>query len=926
MAIDALLPGVKDRASLKYHTYFTGLSIAANVSQGGRWFTQDITGTDTLTNYSMTDLNNFFGGTSELQIHNYIEDTATIGTNPLLVPAHLEVSTPTSTLVTIPQGANDLYLQQHTRASAVGAVAYPQMWLTVYNGGDAATNSEAEDEVFFSTIFELPSTMSSILTEPASQGHYYVIFDWKTGRQTDGVGDYRTICQLSNFGSSTYYFVCAGDNLANGYSPTIPQVGSMQPSSARYWRADTQINLANWVGKPLRFMCYIKRPTKKWEVSSVTETGASSPRYEQDETTGITGMWIEDINAGTITELCLQRGGRQMGAANLEFQRRWFGWYCAGSDGVDPFVTGRLTSYQFWDTYPTKYSYLFDVTYAKAKFYAPLRGSLALTNGTGSATFTRATACWEFNHIGKLVSIPSGAARMRGYRPVINRVTSSEGAFSLHTGASSSTGNVDVPAGKNCTTSTKLVENSATSSHSGGRTISAPMLGTYKVRQYIKPAGRTEIRVSAGASFPFPSGSSVFINLSTGSVTGTASAHVSATLLTDGWVEVTSTHSPTSTGSHSLYIELRSGGSSTYTGDGTSGVLNTGVMAVNITPNALATVPEYVSVGVLSSPWHGAGADGVKYFSTYEDGTDIADADYRGVGLNPNQIINTLLYCRDLTNAVWVKTGITPTLNQTGLDNQSNSCSLLTAATTDGTALQTITAAAAAACSGFYVKRSVGSGSIYFTRDGGTNWTDITNLINNSTFTFVKIENTSVTNPQVGFKIATSGDAIIVDAGINHLGTKIASCPILTTSASVTVNAETLTYPTTYNIENAQGTILATFTADSYTSGMGNIVGSSTAGLATSSSYTCQAKDGTNTVSGSAASPSGTVKIGMAWDANLNTMYAIGENGIDASGSYDDSLGLSTIAILPSVDGYVKDVANFNRVLSSEEIKNVFNS
>ena len=175
MAIDALLPGVKDRASLKYHTYFTGLSIAANVSQGVRWFTQDITGTDTLTNYSMTDLNNFFGGTSELQIHNYIEDTATIGTNPLLVPAHLEVSTPTSTLVTIPQGANDLYLQQHTRASAVGAVAYPQMWLTVYNGGDAATNSEAEDEMFFSTIFELPSTMSSILTEPAVQGHYYVI-------------------------------------------------------------------------------------------------------------------------------------------------------------------------------------------------------------------------------------------------------------------------------------------------------------------------------------------------------------------------------------------------------------------------------------------------------------------------------------------------------------------------------------------------------------------------------------------------------------------------------------------------------------------------------------------------------------------------------------------------------------------------------
>ena len=106
---------------------------------------------------------------------------------------------------------------------------------------------------------------------------------------------------------------------------------------------------------------------------------------------------------------------------------------------------------------------------------------------------------------------------------------------------------------------------------------------------------------------------------------------------------------------------------------------------------------------------------------------------------------------------------------------------------------------------------------------------------------------------------------------------------------------------------------------------MGNIVGSSTAGLATSSSYTCQAKDGTNTVNGSAASPSGTIKIGMAWDANLGTMYAIGENGTETSGTYDGSLGLSTIAILPSVDGYVKDVACFNRVLSNTEVQSVFN-
>ena len=65
---------------------------------------------------------------------------------------------------------------------------------------------------------------------------------------------------------------------------------------------------------------------------------------------------------------------------------------------------------QIWDSMPLHIS---RYTYNRAKFYAPLRGSLALTNGTGSATFTRATAAWDFNDEGKLIKIPSGAVRMR---------------------------------------------------------------------------------------------------------------------------------------------------------------------------------------------------------------------------------------------------------------------------------------------------------------------------------------------------------------------------------------------------------------------------------------------------------------------------------------------------------------------------------
>ena len=55
-----------------------------------------------------------------------------------------------------------------------------------------------------------------------------------------------------------------------------------------------------------------------------------------------------------------------------------------------------------------------------APFYWPLRGSIALQNGSGTTTFTRATAKWMFNDEGKLIKLPSGAIEMRGYRPVIN--------------------------------------------------------------------------------------------------------------------------------------------------------------------------------------------------------------------------------------------------------------------------------------------------------------------------------------------------------------------------------------------------------------------------------------------------------------------------------------------------------------------------
>lgn len=183
-------------------------------------------------------------------------------------------------------------------------------------------------------------------------------------------------------------------------------------------------------------------------------------------------------------------------------------------------------------------------------------------------------------------------------------------------------------------------------------------------------------------------------------------------------------------------------------------------------------------------------------FATKKDGSSIVSI--KGYLSEPSAT-NSLLYCRDFTNAAWTKTNVTAALTATGIDGATNAASTLTASAINGTALQSITLAAAARSSSAYVKRRTGTGAVSMTRDGGTTWTDITSQLNTSTFTRVSILNTSVTNPSVGFKLAVSGDAIDVDFVQDEAGV-VATSPILTTSATATRAATVASFPVTGNL------------------------------------------------------------------------------------------------------------------------------
>jgi hypothetical protein len=151
---------------------------------------------------------------------------------------------------------------------------------------------------------------------------------------------------------------------------------------------------------------------------------------------------------------------------------------------------------------------------------------------------------------------------------------------------------------------------------------------------------------------------------------------------------------------------------------------------------------------------------------------------------------NLALWSRDFTNAAWVKVNVTAALDQVGVDGTANGASSLTATAGLGTALQTVISGSAARAATCYVKRITGSGTIEFTSDG-ISYTDITSSLSTGSW-FRALVTGTITNPVIGFRITTSGDAIAVDfAGLESA--VFPSSPIVTTTASATRAADQVT-------------------------------------------------------------------------------------------------------------------------------------
>jgi hypothetical protein len=316
-------------------------------------------------------------------------------------------------------------------------------------------------------------------------------------------------------------------------------------------------------------------------------------------------------------------------------------------------------------------------------------------------------------------------------------------------------------------TADKLANNNGTTNYwaaagtSSGLTISPTVFYTFSV--YLKAAERSSnIQLSGDSAGPGLQANSTF-NLSA----GTVSTSVGTAAIVDagnGWwrCSVTGVLS-TSDGTHPFVRDLTNGDAS-----------GSGFYAWG------AQLERNSSPSLYIPTTSAASYDGPRF------DYDPASLAARGLLLE-EQRTNVVLWSRDLSNAAWTKSNITATQNQTGCDGIANSATSITATAANGTVLQAITLASSARAQSASVKRLTGSGTIEMTMDGGATWTAIAVT---SGWTSVAIPTQTLANPSVGFRIATSGDAVAIDLVQNENGT-LATSYIPTTTVAVTRTADT---------------------------------------------------------------------------------------------------------------------------------------
>jgi hypothetical protein len=233
-------------------------------------------------------------------------------------------------------------------------------------------------------------------------------------------------------------------------------------------------------------------------------------------------------------------------------------------------------------------------------FFAPLETDLLLRRGVGLPTYTRASTATVTDFEGLLKTAKSGEARFEGARRVENLVTLSEDFTSagwVKNGTASVSANTTIaPNGTQTASTLSGATDNTYSSNNLARPVNCIASNTYRLSIYVKSAGATTVKISLRDN-------------------GTGVIALSSAISLDGnWKRITLS-AQVGGATPSYYLTVGSANGDVYIW---------GAQAENVTGQANQAPSEYVSVGVLSAPYHGANVDGVKYFD-YLNGNTVVD-------------------------------------------------------------------------------------------------------------------------------------------------------------------------------------------------------------------------------------------------------------------------------------------------------------
>lgn len=452
--------------------------------------------------------------------------------------------------------------------------------------------------------------------------------------------------------------------------------------------------------------------------------------------------------------------------------------------------------------------------------------------GSATPTFTRATTATVTDQDGVIRNVLSGEARFTGARRVYNYAANSEnlsaaGGWSV-TNATTNTGQTDPNGGTAATRVTATV--------GGGQVYRQPSV------------------IGSGTSFQ----TSLWVRRVTG--TGVVRLYAAdSSTFADITASLTTSWKRFSPGATTFYAGPKVNCGNIYLATAGDAVEIAFPLSEDVTGQSNTNPSEYVSVGVLSAPYHGSNVDGVKCFATTNGNTVSSNVVTEATGtpisssillgyLAEGQRTNLCLQSNAFTTT-WVALG-TPaaTQNVTGPDGVANSAWTLTdndVVATEGIA-QAITLTAATYTMSMFVRKTTGAQSSYpvmFVENGinralctidtsngvATVWTANTGntIVTSSavctsfntdywrvsltylatalswTHYFLPAATANATQSTGSYDVLVTGSAVIYGADV-ELAT-FPSSYIPTTTASVTRNADVLTYAFTGNALAASG-------------------------------------------------------------------------------------------------------------------------